>query len=171
MSVNVSEVELCPTEFKTRQENSWSCVRVFIKRPGWRSCRPNATGNFRRNFQSIRSYLKSSKKCDAWAEVLLCCDVVKIFRIDCYCLPIWRICRWIQTQSMETLSVVLTTHISCQIFHQELDPPRAVVLQTTASVEIKQDKITQTDKTNDKATVGIDIIIIVLYLLKQVTYM
>ena len=72
---------------------------------------------------------------------------------------------------METLSVVLTTHISCQIFHQELDPPRAVVLQTTASVEIEQDKITQTDKTNDKATVGIDIIIIVLYLLKQVTYM
>jgi len=71
---------------------------------------------------------------------------------------------------VETLSVVLTTHIFYQIFHQELDPPRAVVLQTTASVVIKQDKITQTDETNDKATVGIDIIIIVLYLLKQVTY-
>ena len=71
---------------------------------------------------------------------------------------------------METLSVVLTTHLSFQIFHQELDPPRAVVLQTSASLEIKQDKITQTDLKNDKATVGIDIIIIVLYLLKQGTY-
>ena len=168
--MNVSEVELYPTEFKKSQENSSSCVRVFIKRPSRRFCRPNATRNFRRNFQSIWSFLKSTKKCDAWAEVLLCCDVVKIFQIDCYCFPVWRICKWIQTQSVETLSVVLTTHISFQIFHQELDPPRAVVLQTSASLEITQDKITQTDLKNDKATVGIDIIIIVLYLLKQGTY-
>ena len=55
----MSEVELYPTEFKKSQENSSSCVRVFIKRPSRRFRRPNATGNFRRNFQSIRSYLKS----------------------------------------------------------------------------------------------------------------
>lgn len=155
---------------KKSQETSSSCVRVFIKRPSRRFCCPNATGNFGRNFQSIRSYLKSTKKCDAWAEVLLCGDVVKIFQIDCYCFPIWRICQWIQTQSVETLSVVLTTHIFYQIFHQELDPPRAVVLQTRAALKVTLDKITQTDENNDEATVGIDIIIIVLYLLKQVTY-
>ena len=71
---------------------------------------------------------------------------------------------------METLSVVLTTHIFYQIFRQELDPPRAVVLQTRAALKVTLDKITQTDENNDEATVGIDIIIIVLYLLKQVTY-
>ncbi|XP_073237367.1 integrin alpha-V-like [Porites lutea] len=36
---------------------------------------------------------------------------------------------------------------------KELDPPRAVVLQTSASLEITQDKITQTDLKNDKATI------------------
>lgn len=71
---------------------------------------------------------------------------------------------------METLSVVLTRHIFHQIFHQELDPPRAVVLQTRATLKVTQDKITQTDENNDEATVGIGIVIIVLYLLKQVTY-
>ena len=50
MLVNVSEVELYPTEFKKGQENSSSCVRVFIKRPSRRFCRPSATGNFLRKF-------------------------------------------------------------------------------------------------------------------------
>ena len=66
---------------------------------------------------------------------------------------------------METLSVVRTTHTSYQNFHQELDPPRAVDLQTTASVELTQSEVTQTDKTNDEATVGIDIIIIIIIII------
>ena len=71
---------------------------------------------------------------------------------------------------METLSVVLTTHTSYHNFHQELDPPRAVDLQTTASVELTQSEVTQTDKTNDEATVGIDIIIIIIIIFVKAGY-
>ena len=71
---------------------------------------------------------------------------------------------------METLSVVRTTHTSYQNFHQELDPPRAVDLQTTASVELTQSEVTQTDKTNDEATVGIDIIIIIIIVFVKAGY-
>lgn len=36
---------------------------------------------------------------------------------------------------------------------KELDPPRAVVLQTRATLKVTQDKITQTDENNDEATI------------------
>ncbi|KAM7448506.1 integrin [Porites harrisoni] len=90
----------------------------------------------------VEDEVKSRRRRDA--EELLDCRKASCSQINCHLGML---------KMDDKVEFKITFRLWQNTLLKELDPPRAVVLQTRATLKVTQDKITQTDEKNDEATI------------------